>query len=195
MSSGGKMNNLMRLLTLATLGIFVFLQINRVVSAETGVGAKPFQQAFFAAGCFWKVQYIFSKVPGVVRTQVGYSGGYTKNPSYKDVCTDLTNHAETCLVEFDPTKTSYQKLLKVFFENHDPTTMNRQGPDSGTQYRSAIFYTTPKQKEEALQYKESLEKSHRFSGPIVTEIKPASQFYPAEAYHQNYYEKHGAVCF
>jgi len=189
------MNNLIKLLTLATLSIFAFAQTNSALSTETGVQARPLQQAYFAAGCFWKVQYIFSKVPGVVRTQVGYTGGYTKNPTYADVCTDLTNHAETCFVEFDPQKTSYHKLLEIFFDNHDPTTLNRQGPDSGTQYRSAIFFTTAKQQQEAIQYKESLEKAHRFAGPIVTEIKPISQFYPAETYHQNYYAKHGAVCF
>lgn len=153
------------------------------------------QRAIFAAGCFWKVQYIFSKVPGVVRTRVGYSGGKAVNPSYEQVCTDKTGHAEVALVEFDPTKTSYQKLLEVFFANHDPTTPNRQGPDIGTQYRSAIFYTSPEQRDQAIAYKAKLEKAHRFHSPIVTAIEAASPFYDAEEYHQDYVKKHGEVCY
>jgi peptide-methionine (S)-S-oxide reductase len=153
------------------------------------------EQAYFAAGCFWKVQYVFSKVPGVVRTEAGYTGGHLPDPTYKDVCSDETGHAETVLVEYDPERVSYRKLLQVFWESHDPTTVNRQGPDTGTQYRSVIFYTTPEQKAEALSYKKELEASHRFNRPIVTEIEPAEKFYQAEEYHQNYYEKHGQVCY
>lgn len=173
-------------------------QSTRVIEATEATRMNAdhkFDQAYFAAGCFWKTQYIFSKVPGVVRTEVGYSGGHLSNPSYMDVCSDQTGHAETVLVEYDPKKVNYRKLLQAFWENHDPTTRNRQGPDVGTQYRSIIFYTTPEQKTEALAYKKELESLHRFSGPILTEIEPVQKFYPAEEYHQNYYAKHGQVCY
>lgn len=152
------------------------------------------ERALFSEGCFWKVQSVFSKVPGVVKTTVGYCGGKVANPSYKMVCTDKTGHAETCLVEFDPTKTTYRKLLETFFASHDPTTLNSQGPDFGTQYRSVIFYTSPEQEKEAIQMKEQLSKEHKFGAPIVTEITAAKPFYSAEDYHQNYFEKHGMVC-
>jgi len=161
--------------------------------AETKTIVK-LERALFSEGCFWKVQSVFSKVPGVVKTTVGYSGGKVQNPSYKMVCSDTTGHAETCLVEFDPTKTTYHKLLETFFSSHDPTTPNSQGPDFGTQYRSVIFYSTPEQQKEALQMKEQLTKEHKFSSPIVTEIVAAKPFYSAEDYHQNYFEKHGMVC-
>ncbi len=158
-------------------------------------GKKPeLQKAYFAAGCFWKVQYIFSKVPGVVHTTAGYTGGSTINPSYKQVCSNRTGHAETVQVEYDPDKVSYHKLLETFWAHHDPTTPNRQGVDVGTQYRSAIFFANPEQQKEALAYKQELEKSHKFSKPIVTLIEPASTFYPAEDYHQDYFEKHGMLC-
>lgn len=169
--------------------------------AESGAGktakgqGQKLEKAYFAAGCFWKTQYIFSKVPGVVSTRVGYEGGTTKNPSYEQVCTNTTGHAETAEVDFDPAKVSYEQLLKVFFDHHDPTTMNRQGPDQGIQYRSAIFCTTPEQKQIALRYKDDLQKAHKFQSPIVTVIQDAATFYPAEEYHQNYYTKHGQVCF
>ncbi len=153
------------------------------------------ERALFSEGCFWKVQYVFSKVPGVVRTQVGYSGGNVPNPSYKQVCTDKTGHAETCLVEYDPTKTSYHKLLETFFSSHNPTTLNRQGPDVGAQYRSVIFYTTLEQQKEALEMKEQLNNEHKFNAPIVTEIEAAKPFYSAEEYHQNYFAKNGEVCY
>jgi peptide-methionine (S)-S-oxide reductase len=151
-------------------------------------------KAMFAAGCFWKVQYIFSKTPGVAHTTVGYSGGKTPDPNYKQVCTDSTGHAEVVLVEYDPAKVSYKKLLEVFWTNHDPTTLNRQGPDVGTQYRSSVFYLNDQQKAEAIQVKAELDKSGKFKRPIVTEIVPAGQFYKAEDYHQNYFEKNGQVC-
>lgn len=152
------------------------------------------EKAYFAAGCFWKVQYVFSKVPGVVRTRVGYSGGATSNPTYRQVCSDKTGHAETVQVEFDPSKISYHKLLEVFWSNHNPTTMNRQGPDVGTQYRSAVFYTTPQQKQVAISYKDELNNAHKFKQPIVTTIQEAGPFYDAEEYHQDYFQKHGMVC-
>ncbi len=153
------------------------------------------EKATFAAGCFWGVEATFRALPGVVSTRVGYTGGKTENPSYKDVCTDATGHAEAVEVTYDPAKISYNDLLKVFWENHDPTQLNRQGPDWGTQYRSAIFYHSPEQQKAALASKEALEKLHRYSKPIVTQIIPAVDFFQAEDYHQQYLEKKGlATC-
>ncbi|MDD1778179.1 MAG: peptide-methionine (S)-S-oxide reductase MsrA [Candidatus Helarchaeota archaeon] len=149
--------------------------------------------ATFAAGCFWGVEAAFRKIKGVVKTTVGYTGGQFKNPSYQDVCTDGTGHAEAVRVEFDTTQVSYETLLEAFFTMHDPTTPNRQGWDVGTQYRSAIFYHTSKQRDKAIASKEKLEREGRFQRPIVTEILPASEFYPAEEYHQQYYEKKGIM--
>ena len=149
------------------------------------------QKATFAAGCFWGVEATFRQMPGVIATRVGYIGGNTENPTYKEVCTDRTGHAEAVEVEFDPAKVGYEDLLKVFWENHDPTQLNRQGPDWGTQYRSAIFFHTPEQQTAALASKESLEKARRYSKPIVTQIVPAVTFFPAEDYHQQYLEKRG----
>jgi peptide-methionine (S)-S-oxide reductase len=150
------------------------------------------QKATFGAGCFWGVEAEFRQLPkGVVSTAVGYEGGTMKNPTYRDVCTDMTGHAEVVEVEYDPEKISYEDLLKVFWANHDPTTLNRQGPDVGTQYRSVIFYHTPEQQAAALASKEKLEKSGRYRRPIVTEIVPATSFYRAEEYHQQYLEKRG----
>jgi len=148
-------------------------------------------KATFAAGCFWGVEATFRQIPGVTGTRVGYIGGKTANPTYKDVCTDSTGHAEAVEVDYDPAKVAYGDLLKVFWENHDPTQLNRQGPDWGTQYRSAIFYHSPEQEKEALSSKESLERAHRYSKPIATQIVPAVTFYPAEDYHQQYLEKRG----
>jgi peptide-methionine (S)-S-oxide reductase len=147
--------------------------------------------ATFGAGCFWGVEATFRETPGVTATAVGYEGGRTENPTYQDVCTDRTGHAEVVEVEYDPATVSYEKLLTIFFENHDPTTLNRQGPDHGTQYRSAIFYHTPEQKEAAEAMKASLDAQGAFKRPIVTEIVPAQTFYRAEEYHQQYLEKRG----
>jgi peptide-methionine (S)-S-oxide reductase len=147
--------------------------------------------ATFAAGCFWGVEAAFRAIPGVVATTVGYSGGSFPNPTYHDVCTGRTGHAEVVQVEYDPAKVSYQELLRVFWENHDPTTLNRQGPDHGTQYRSAIFFHTPEQQAAALASKQQLERAGTYKRPIVTEITPASAFYRAEEYHQQYLEKRG----
>ena len=147
--------------------------------------------ATFAAGCFWGVEDAFRQVEGVTATTVGYTGGTASNPSYKEVCTGRTGHAEAVEVEFDPTKVSYPRLLAVFWKSHDPTTMNRQGPDVGTQYRSAIFYHDAEQEEQARASKAALETDHAFKRPIVTEITPASEFYRAEDYHQQYFEKQG----
>lgn len=149
------------------------------------------EKATFGAGCFWGVEAAFRQIKGIVSTTVGYSGGSYKDPSYRDVCTDRTGHAEVVQVVYDPARVSYNDLLKVFWENHDPTTMNRQGPDVGTQYRSAIFFHSPEQEAAARASKASLDGSGRYRRPIVTEITPASEFYPAEEYHQQYLEKRG----
>ena len=152
-------------------------------------------KATFAAGCFWGVEATFRQLEGVTSTRVGYSGGHLDKPTYEDVCTDGTGHAEAVEVDFDPTKISYDKLLEVFWDNHDPTQLNRQGPDWGTQYRSAIFFHSPEQETAAKASKDTLEKSRRYSKPIVTQIVPATTFYEAEDYHQQYLEKRGlATC-
>ncbi len=148
-------------------------------------------KASFAAGCFWGVEAAFRQVEGVLDTAVGYSGGRLENPTYEDVCSGRTGHAETVEVEYDPSRVSYEQLLDVFWENHDPTTLNRQGPDVGEQYRSAIFFHTPEQQAAATESKANLEKSGKYKRPIVTQILPASTFFRAEEYHQRYLEKHG----
>ena len=148
-------------------------------------------KATFAAGCFWGVEDTFRQVKGVTSATVGYTGGTTKDPSYKDVCTGRTGHAEAVEIEYDPKDASYRELLAVFFQNHDPTTLNRQGPDFGTQYRSAIFFHDANQEAEAREAVAGLEASHVFKSPIVTQIVPASDFYRAEEYHQRYFEKRG----
>lgn len=147
------------------------------------------QKAIFAAGCFWGVETNFRKVKGVVSTRVGYTGGTFSTPTYNDVCSHKTGHAEAIEVTFDPSVVTFDELLEVFWSIHDPTTLNRQGPDIGTQYRSAIFYLSTEQKEMALNSKRNLENSKRFSKPIVTQIVPASEFWKAEDYHQQYVEK------
>ncbi len=149
------------------------------------------QKATFGAGCFWGVETTFRQVKGVISTAVGYSGGTFKDPTYHDVCTGRTGHAEVVEVEYDPSRVSYEELLAVFWNIHDPTTLNRQGPDVGTQYRSAIFFHNPEQEVAAKASKEQLQHSGRFKKSIVTEITPASPFYRAEEYHQRYLEKHG----
>ena len=154
-------------------------------------GATKMETATFAAGCFWGVEVTFQSIKGVKSTLVGYTGGLFDSPTYKDVCTDRTGHAEAVQIEYDPTQVSYHQLLDVFWKNHDPTTPNRQGPDIGAQYRSVIFYHSPEQKATAMAAKERLEKSGNFKRPIVTEIVPATTFWQAEEYHQKYLEKHG----
>ena len=148
-------------------------------------------KATFGAGCFWGVEATFRQVPGVVSTAVGYLGGTLANPTYQDVCPGRTGHAEVVEVEYDPARVSYDELLAVFWDNHDPTTLNRQGPDVGTQYRSAIFFHTPEQEAAALASRDERERSGRHRRPIVTEITPATAFYRAEDYHQQYLEKRG----
>ena len=148
-----------------------------------------FQKAIFAAGCFWGVEERFREVKGVISTRVGYTGGNFTEPTYRDVCSHKTGHAEAIEIMYDPSKTSYDDLLNVFWSIHDPTTLNRQGPDVGAQYRSAIFYINSEQKEKALKFKANLEKSKRFKNPIITKIVSASKFWEAEDYHQKYVEK------
>ena len=152
-------------------------------------------KATFGAGCFWCVEDVFRKTNGVTNTMVGYSGGWMKNPTYEDVCTDTTGHAEVVQVEYDPKILSYEKLLDVFWDSHDPTQLNRQGPDVGIQYRSVIFVHDPEQERIAKESKESLEKSGKHKKPIVTLIQPASEFFKAEEYHQQYYAKCGIARF
>ncbi len=148
-------------------------------------------KATFGAGCFWHVEDLLRKTKGVKSTQVGYIGGKLAHPTYEEVCTDATGHAEAVQVEYDPNEISYDELLKIFWSNHDPTSLNRQGPDVGNQYRSAIFFHDEEQKKIAQESKEELEKSGKFQKRIVTEIIPAPEFYKAEEYHQKYFQKHG----
>ncbi|HMF76252.1 MAG TPA: peptide-methionine (S)-S-oxide reductase MsrA [Bryobacteraceae bacterium] len=149
------------------------------------------QKATFGAGCFWGVEAAFREIDGVTEALSGYAGGHTQNPTYKDVCTGNTNHAEVVEVEYDEDKVNYQQLLDLFWKSHDPTQLNRQGPDVGTQYRSVIFFHTPEQEKTARASKAELEKSGKFRRPIATVIEPAPAFYPAEEYHQQYLAKRG----
>ena len=148
------------------------------------------EKATFGAGCFWGVQKEFNKIKGITKTTVGYMGGNLKNPTYKDVCTDKTGHAEAVQVTYDPSIVSYEDLLEIFWNIHNPTTLNRQGWDVGTQYRSVVFYHNEDQKKKAIELKEKLDKSGKYKKSIVTEIVPIKEFYRAEDYHQRYYEKH-----
>lgn len=150
--------------------------------------------ATFAAGCFWGVEDAFLSVPGVVATRVGYCGGHTESPTYQDVCQHGTGHAEAVEVTFDPLSVSYRELLAVFWECHDPTQLNRQGPDIGDQYRSAIFYHSEEQRQSALESRALLENNHTFRRAIVTQIVPAAVFWEAEAYHQKYHQKNSGGC-
>jgi peptide-methionine (S)-S-oxide reductase len=149
------------------------------------------EKATFAAGCFWGVEEVFRRLPGVTATTVGYTGGHLDNPTYEQVCGDRTGHAEAVLVEFDPRQISYEQLLDVFWQNHNPTQLNRQGPDFGSQYRSAIFYHSDQQRRAAEASKERLQASGRYRQPIVTQIVPAATFWKAEDYHQQYLQKRG----
>lgn len=155
------------------------------------VSEKNYETATFGAGCFWGIEETFRRVPGVVETAVGFMGGTLPNPTYEDVCTGRTGHTEVVQVTYDPEKVSYRDLLNVFWNAHDPTTLNRQGPDIGTQYRSVIFYHTPEQEAAARESKEEMGRSKRFRRPIVTAIQPAGEFWRAEEYHQQYFAKRG----
>jgi peptide-methionine (S)-S-oxide reductase len=160
-----------------------------VVAAGTVRAAGNVEKATFAGGCFWCMEHPFDALPGVLSVTAGYTGGEKKNPTYQEVSAGGTGHAESVQIVYDPSKISYRKLLDVYWHNIDPTTKDRQFCDGGHQYRSAIFYHTEEQHKEALQSKEELEKTKPFKGPIVTEIVPAGEFYPAEEYHQHYYKK------
>ncbi len=160
-------------------------------AAPTTPKTATTETAIFAAGCFWGVEAIFRQMPGVKATAVGYIGGKTDDPTYRQVCAHTTGHAEAVQVEYDPAQVSYDQLLQIFWENHDPTQVNRQGPDVGDQYRTAIFYTTDAQKQLAEASKTNLSEAKKFRRPIATEITPASTFWMAEDYHQQYLEKRG----
>ncbi|GAB2783753.1 peptide-methionine (S)-S-oxide reductase [Hymenobacter luteus] len=149
------------------------------------------EQATFGAGCFWCVEAVFQDLNGVEKVVSGYTGGRIANPTYKEVCSGLTGHAEVAQITYDPSKISFAELLEVFWKTHDPTTLNRQGADVGTQYRSAIFYHNDEQKRLAEEYKKKLNAAHAFPNPVVTEIVPLQKFYAAENYHQNYYNQNG----
>ena len=163
--------------------------MNEGVDHTTGVPAPPdhYEMATFGAGCFWCVEALFQIVEGVASVVSGYAGGHVDNPTYEEVCSGSTGHAEVCQITFDPRMISYAELLKVFWEVHDPTTLNRQGADVGTQYRSVIFYHNEQQKNLAEQHKKELDASGRWNRPVVTEISPYKNFYRAEEYHHNYY--------
>lgn len=160
-------------------------QTNIVSQPNTGTGTE---KATFGMGCFWCSEAVFQDLKGVLKVQSGYEGGQTKNPTYKEVCSGTTGHAEVIEVTYNPQEISYETLLEIFWKLHDPTTLNRQGADVGTQYRSVIFYHSPQQQETAEKYKAELNAKKVFPNPIVTEISPASQFYTAENYHQDYYK-------
>lgn len=163
--------------------------LNQPAASDTP--GKKLEQATFGAGCFWCSEAVFERLKGVEKVVSGYSGGYVKNPTYQQVCTGLTGHAEVVQVTYDPAQISYAQLLEVFWKTHDPTTLNRQGNDVGTQYRSVIFYHNDQQQKLAEQYKQMLGAAHGFRAPIVTEIAPFQEFFPAEDYHQDYYRLHG----
>lgn len=152
---------------------------------------QKLERATFAAGCFWGVEDAFSKIPGVISTVVGYTGGTRSDPAYQEVCSGETGHAESVEIEYNPSKVKYEELLEAFWGMHNPTSLNRQGPDIGSQYRSAIFYHTPEQKKLAEKSKDDLNKSGKLNNPIVTEIASAKKFWKAEEYHQKYFQKTG----
>lgn len=168
--------------------------INKSISMSEDIipAGKKTDTATFGTGCFWCTEAIFQELKGVLKTVSGYSGGTVANPSYEDVCTGTTGHAESLQIIYDPSVITYDELLEVFWESHDPTSLNRQGNDAGTQYRSAIFYHNAEQKQKAEHYKEELNKSGAYDKPIVTEITAYTKFYPAENYHQDYYRTHGS---
>lgn len=181
-----------RLLNTLAAGLLLVLLPGMSVAAEKDSGgAVAVQRATFAAGCFWGVEDRFRRIPGVRDATVGYTGGHKERPTYDDVCSGLTGHAEAVQVEFDPAVVSYEQLLEAFFAMHDPTTKDRQGPDIGSQYRSAVFFHTPEQKSAARAAIERLDESGRFRRAVVTEVVPAVEFWRAEEYHQRYVEKHG----
>lgn len=186
----GTANHTRRDSAFAFMPIKLYLQLGRCNNIESENGGMR-EKATFAAGCFWGIEVAFRELPGVLDVASGYEGGHTANPTYKDVCTDRTGHAETVEVEYDPAQITYDRLLETFWTIHDPTQVNRQGPDVGTQYRSAIFFHTPEQEQAARASKAQLEASGRFRRPIATQIESAQTFYRAEEYHQQYLSKRG----
>lgn len=191
-----KMNVLLLLLNMnlfasCTSGPAIPIPIVQDPILETMEQTQTIDTATFGEGCFWCVEASYQQLKGVISVKSGYSGGHIKNPTYKEVCNGTTGHAEVCQVVYDPSVISYADLLEVFWATHDPTTLNRQGNDIGTQYRSVIFFHNDAQKQIAESYKAKLEASESFSAPIVTEISPYSTFYEAEDYHQNYYNENG----
>ena len=179
-----------KLKVLAT-GVLVTLGSHTFAQSKNNMESSELKTATFGAGCFWCTEAVFLGVNGVTKVVSGYSGGKVKNPTYKEVCSGLTGHAEVTQITYDPKKVSFEELLEVFWNTHDPTTLNRQGHDEGTQYRSAVFYNDEEQKKIAEQYKKQLEAAHVYKSAIVTEISPLINFYPAEDYHQNYYALNG----
>jgi len=167
-------------------------ELKSTLSSKTDASTVATDTAIFGNGCFWCTEAIFQQLEGVITVESGYSGGTVPNPSYEAVCTGETGHAESLRIVYDPKKISYDELLEVFWQTHDPTTLNRQGNDIGTQYRSVIFYHNNEQKQKAEKYKGELDKSGAFPNPIVTEIVPEQPFYKAEDYHQNYFNEHGS---
>ena len=172
----------------AAAGCTAKTQTRNNMSAALSKISEKIDTATFGTGCFWCTEAIFESLNGVVKVTSGYSGGQVDNPTYKQVCSGETGHAECVQIQYEPEKISFDELLEVFWQVHDPTTLNRQGADVGTQYRSVVFYHDPEQKQKAEHYKSELDKSGAFKNPIVTEIAPAAKFYTAEAYHQEYYE-------
>jgi peptide-methionine (S)-S-oxide reductase len=177
--------------------VAIFAMAFQACAQKTGKQQKQMENsnlelATFGAGCFWCVEAIFQRVDGVEKVVSGYSGGHVKNPTYKDVCNGTTGHAEVCQLSYDPNKVSYDELLEIFWQTHDPTTLNRQGNDVGTQYRSVVFYHNEKQKELAEKYKIELDKAGIYNDPIVTEISAYDKMYIAENYHQNYFNENGS---
>ena len=166
--------------------------ISKDMTTNTNGSNTITDTATFGTGCFWCTEAIFQQLDGVIKSTSGYSGGHVDNPSYKDVCTGTTGHAEVIQVVYDPAKISFDELLEVFWQTHDPTTLNRQGNDVGPQYRSVVFYHSEEQKEKAEKYKAELNKSGAFTDPIVTEISPFTKFYAAENYHQDYFNQNGS---
>ncbi len=164
---------------------------DRTHNMTNSINDSKMKVATFGSGCFWCTEAIFQNVDGVLKVESGYMGGHVKNPTYKEVCSGLTGHAEVLQITFNPSEVTYDELLEIFWKTHDPTTLNRQGNDVGTQYRSAVFYHTDEQKQLAERYKEQLAAADVFDQPIVTEITPSSVFYKAEDYHQNYFNLNG----
>ena len=186
------------MLSLILSGVFTVLSCNpsttqpTIMREETIPAGTKTDTATFGTGCFWCTEAVFQELKGVLKVTSGYSGGTVKNPSYEEVCSGTTGHAECLQIIYDPKMISFDELLEVFWEAHDPTTLNRQGNDVGTQYRSVIFYHDAEQKKKAEEYKVKLDKSGAYDNPIVTEITPFSRFYAAEDYHQDYYRLHGS---